>query len=181
MKLTSRSMAEIAGHEGVVLEAYKDSVGVWTWGVGLTNFSGHKVYPRYKDNPQTLQKVIDVFEFILRKKYLPDVLAAFKGHDLTENELAAAVSFHYNTGGIKRASWVKTFLKGDVAGAKIQFMAWKKPPSIIKRREAERDLFFGGAWGDGNAQIIPVKKPSYKPDFKNAKTVKVDEILELNK
>ena len=52
--ITVKIAQEIVSHEAIVREAYKDSVGVWTWSVGITNASGHKVFPRYKDNPQSL-------------------------------------------------------------------------------------------------------------------------------
>lgn len=41
-KLTPRIVAAIAHEEGLVLEAYRDSVGVWTWALGVTNASGHE-------------------------------------------------------------------------------------------------------------------------------------------
>lgn len=149
MKLTPRTFIELAEHEGIVTQAYKDSVGVWTWGIGVTDASGHKV-GRYKGNPQTLEHCIAVTEWLLRTKYLPDVLEAFKGMQLSEHQLAAALSFHYNTGAIKRATWVQDVLNGKPNKAKKSFMNWSKPPEIIKRRRAERDLFFDGRWtGDG--------------------------------
>lgn len=149
--ITQKALIEIAAHEGIVREAYRDSVGVWTWGIGVTSASGHSV-ERYIGNPQTLEKVLDVYQWLLAEKYLPDVLEAFQGHDLQEHELAAALSFHWNTGGIKRASWVKHFKAGNMPAARKAFMSWSKPQEIIPRRKAERDLFFDGKWSnDGKA------------------------------
>lgn len=144
--LSLRAHMEIITHEAIVLEAYKDSVDVWTWGVGVTNASGHKVHPRYLRNPQTITRVLEVYEWLVRVKYLPEVRAAFHPMRLNEHQLAAALSFHWNTGAIARASWVKSFRAGRVEQAKREFMQWRKPPEIIKRREAERDLFFDGKW-----------------------------------
>jgi lysozyme len=76
-ELTPRIALELIAHEGIVTEAYKDSVGVWTWSVGITDASGHKVFPRYKDKPQPLEHCIGVYLWLLREKYLPPVLAAF--------------------------------------------------------------------------------------------------------
>lgn len=173
MKLTPKMVAEIASHEAIVREAYKDSVGVWTWGIGVTDESGHKV-KRYRDNPQTHERVFEVFVWLLENKYLPDVLKAFRNRSLTETQLAAALSFHYNTGGIRRASWVKKWLAGDMKGARRSFMSWKKPASIIPRRKKERDLFFDGKWtNDGTVMEWPVKKPRYTPDWGKGKRVYV--------
>ncbi len=173
-KITSNIAMEIVAHEAIVREAYKDSVGVWTWSVGITTASGHDVFPRYKDSPQPMQRCLEVFEWVLRTNYAPDVEDAFEGHALTENQFGAALSFHYNTGGIKRASWVKEWKDGDIATARSSFMNWRKPAEIIPRRKKERDLFFDGRWsGDGSVTEYPVKKPSYQPDFRNPKRVDV--------
>lgn len=177
--ITSKIAAELISHEGIVREAYKDSVGVWTWGIGVTNSSGHRVYKRYLDNPQPLKRVFEIFEWLLRTKYLPSVQQAFAGRDLTEAQLGAALSFHYNTGGIKRATWVKDWLAGDVAAARLSIMNWSTPASIIGRRKAERDLFFDGKWSNnGKGTEYAVSKPSYTPNWASGKSVEIGEILD---
>lgn len=172
--LTERGVLELISHEAIVQEAYKDSVGVWTWAIGVTNASGHEVYPRYKDNPQSLARCIEVSVWLMRTKYLPDVLKAFEGRALTEAQLTASLSFHYNTGAIGRADWVKSWKAGLTEIARAQIMNWKSPPEIVRRRAAERDLFFDGKWsGDGTATVYPVSKPSYSPAWSKAKKVDV--------
>lgn len=171
--ITERAALELVDHEAIVREAYKDSVGVWTWGIGVTDASGHGVM-RYKDNPQTIAHCLAVYVWLLREKYAPAVVKAFGGRVLTENEFAAAMSFHYNTGAIGRATWVKSFLAGDKATARAQFLEWKKPAAIIERRKKEAALFFDGVWSaDGFATVYPVKKPSYSPDWAGAKRVDI--------
>ena len=145
-QITLRVALEVVCHEAIIRQAYKDSVGVWTWSAGLTSASGHDV-TRYINNPQPMQKCLEVYIWAL-KRYADEVREAFKGRELTEAQFAAALSFHWNTGAIKRASWVKSWLAGDVAGARKAFMAWRKPPEIIDRREKERDLFFDGKWSN---------------------------------
>jgi GH24 family phage-related lysozyme (muramidase) len=164
---------ELVSHEGIVLEAYKDSKGIWTWGIGVTSASGHKV-ERYIDNPQPISKVIDIFEWLLKTKYIPSVEEAFT-RCLTEAQFAAAVSFHYNTGAIKTASWVKDFNTGNINQAAIDFMKWRNPPEILSRRTKERNLFFNGIWSNtGKATVFTrVKKPSYTPDWSSAKQVDI--------
>lgn len=175
--LTARGEAELIGHEDIVLEAYKDSQGIWTWGVGVTSASGHKV-ERYIDNPQPLSVCLQIFIWLLRTKYLPEVLKAFRGHELTETQLAAALSFHYNTGSILHASWVNMWLAGQVDAARVSFMTWKHPAAIVGRRQKECDLFFDGTWsGDGRAEVLPVLKPSYQPDFRHPTSVNISASL----
>lgn len=161
-RLSKRTLAELVSHEGVVREAYKDSKGIWTWGIGVTNSSGHNVL-RYKDNPQPLSRVFEVFEWLVRTRYLPAVEKAFT-RPLSEEQLAAALSFHYNTGAIGRATWVKEFNAGNDAKAKASFMNWSSPREIIPRRKKERDLFFDGTWSsDGTALVYGGVNKSYKP------------------
>jgi hypothetical protein len=139
---------------------------------------------RYKDNPQPISKVIAVYEWLLREKYAPDVIAAFKGKALTEAQFTAALSFHYNTGAIRSASWVKSWISGNREKARQEFMNYRKPTEIIPRRTKERDLFFDGKWsGSGKATVFQVRKPSYQPSWSSAKRVDVtaDIIAALSK
>jgi len=171
-QLTKRALLELIDHEGIVLEAYKDSKNIWTWGIGVTDASGHKV-GRYKDAPQTVGRVVEVFKWLVEQRYLPAVLQAFT-EPLNEHQLAAALSFHYNTGAIKRASWVKSFNKGDISRSRKEFMNWVSPKEVTARRLKERDLFFDGRWSnDGLVRIYPVAKPSYKPVYAKGKTVDI--------
>jgi len=177
--ITAKTALELVAHEAIVREAYKDSVGVWTWSVGVTTASGHDVFRRYKDNPQSMRRCLEVFEWLLRTKYAPAVKRAFTGHKLSEAQFAAALSFHYNTGGIARASWVNEFKNDEISAARASFMNWKKPPEIIPRRKKERDLFFDGIWSsDGTVTEYSVRKPSYQPDFRNPKKVDIGDILD---
>ncbi|MBN1782032.1 lysozyme [bacterium] len=177
-KITAKVAQEIIFHEAIVREAYKDSVGVWTWGIGITNASGHKVYPRYIDNPQTIKRCLEIFEWVLRKKYVPAVDEAFRHFDLTEEQFAAALSFHYNTGGIKRATWVKQWKNGETENAYQSMLNWNKPPAIIPRRKKEQALFFHGTWSNnGMAMEYDVRKPGYSPDWASAKTVEISSVL----
>ncbi len=179
MQLTARIAKELISHEAVVLEAYLDSVGVWTWGVGVTNASGHVVHPRYKDNPQTLERCLEIYIWLLQLKYMPTVEDVFAGHALTEAQFGAALSFHFNTGRLHTASWPRLWKAGRLAEAREAIMQWRTPASIIGRREKERDLFFDGTWSnDGRSNVIPVSKPSYQPRFSGTRRVDVSDILD---
>lgn len=177
MKITPRVALELASHEGLVRQAYKDSVGVWTWSIGITNASGHNV-ERYIGKPQTLERCLEVYVWAL-EKYADDVRRVFKDKPLNEHQFAAAVSFHYNTGGIARASWVKKWLAGDVAGARKDFMNWSKPKEIIPRREKERDLFFDGKWSNnGTVTEYTRVKANGQIDWSSAKRTNIKDEME---
>lgn len=175
--LTEKMLLELAEHEGLVLEAYRDSVGVWTWGFGVTDASGHKV-ERYRGRPSSVLRAIEVFEWLVRTRYLPAVAKAFEGHELTEAQWAAALSFHWNTGAIARASWVRQFRLGRRHEAWLAFMDWARPREIIPRRKAERDLFFDGRWsGDGLVVLYERVRPNGIPDWGSARLIDIrDEV-----
>ena len=166
-RITARIACELIAHEGIVREAYKDSVVVWTWGVGLATTGGFDVL-QYKDAPASLETCLSAFLDAVQGNYLPAVLRAFPG-PLEEHELGALLSFHWNTGKIHR-----------LAPNGMDFMQWRTPASIIKRREAERDLFLHGKWsGDGKALVYGrVRKPSYQPDWSSGKRIDVKSIIE---
>ena len=142
--ITYRVAMEIAHHEALVRQAYKDSVGVWTWSVGLTAATGHDV-KRYIGKPQSLAHCLGVYVWAL-DNYAEAVRAEFKGHDLTEEQFGGALSFQWNTGALRSASWPDLWKDGKVAEARASFLSWKKPAAIIPRRQAEAALFFDGVW-----------------------------------
>lgn len=169
---------EVLGHEAIIRQAYKDSVGKWTWSVGLTSATGHNV-ERYIDNPQPLQYCLDVYVWALRN-YAKSVLEAFEGYQLTRTQFAAALSFHWNTGAIKKASWVQKVKAGDMVGAKAAFMLYDKPASIVARRTQERDLFFDGKWSnDGTAIEYTKLTANHTPVWSSAKRINVE--VEMHK
>lgn len=176
--LTERTLLEIAEHEGLLLEAYRDSANILTWGFGVTDASGHKV-DRYIGKPSTIERAVEVYEWLLRTKYLPDVQRAFFDRPLSEQQLAAALSFHWNTGAILRADWVKSFNAGFRTRAWTEFMNYSRPREIIARRKAERALFFDGRWsGDGVVTMYDrVQSPGGAPSWKNARQIDIkDEV-----
>lgn len=176
MQITYRVALEVAKHEGMVRQAYKDSVGVWTWSVGLTNATGHDV-TRYIGKPQSLEHCLRIYVWAL-EKYADDVRQAFRGHVLTEAQFAAALSFHYNTGAISRATWVKQWRAGNVAAAKRSIMNWVTPPEITARRRGERDLFFDGKWAqDGFMTEYTRVSASGSPVWGSAKKIDVSQAL----
>lgn len=176
--ISERIQLEILEHEGIVPEAYKDSKGIWTWGGGVTDASGHKV-ARYKDAPVSITRCLEVYEWLLRKAYLPDVLDAFKGMTLSEAQLGAALSFHWNTGAIREATWVRDVRAGRMAQGRLSIMNWSTPKEIIARRQAERNLFFDGTWSsDGIITVYSrVIKPGYQPDWRSAMQVDIRPML----
>ncbi len=169
---------EVASHEAIIRQTYKDSVNKLTWCVGMTNATGHNV-ERYIGNPAPLQHCMNIYAWAL-KNYAAGVYRAFAGHDLTKAQFAAALSFHWNTGAIERASWVKLWKQGKIAEARKAIMNWVTPPEIRGRREKERDLFFDGKWSNNGTMTEYTRvRSNMSPDWSSAK--RIDVSAELRK
>lgn len=157
MQVSDEGLFFLAVHEGIVPGPYRDSVGVWTYGIGHAETSGRMPNPRtmprgMPDNLDAeLRRVIEVFKADI-EVYAAAVRRAVKV-PLEQHEFDAAVSFHYNTGAIARATWVKQWNAGDKTAARKSIMNWRKPPEIIGRRTAERDLWATGDYGGGRVNV----------------------------
>lgn len=167
---------EVACHEALVRQTYKDSVGINTWCVGMTNATGHRV-ERYIGKPASLQHCMNLYVWAL-DNYAAAVRKAFAGVKISKAQFAAALSFHWNTGGIGRATWVTHFRAGRMPEARAAFMSWNKPSEIIGRRGKERDLFFGGKWSNNGTMIEYTRVTArMTPDWGSARRINVSKEL----
>ena len=156
MRTTDRGLLALVRHEGLVPGPYLDVRGVWTFGIGHTAAAGPPDPARMArgmpaDPDAGIREAFRLFRADL-VAYEAEVLRAVKA-PLEPHEFDALVSFHYNTGGIARASLTRHFNAGNRAAAAQGFMGWLKPAAIRSRREAERDLFRDGRYQTG---AIPV-------------------------
>jgi lysozyme len=160
MRVSDKGIVEIAEHEGVVPAPYKDSVSVWTYGVGHTAAAGgvdpasmDKAMPTGVALDAAVDRALALFKVDLGK-YEKRVNDAIKV-PLLQHEFDALVSFDFNTGGIYRAKLTAAINAGDKSGA--GFMGWLSPPEIRKRRTAEMNLFKTGDY-DANGTMVPIWK-----------------------
>lgn len=153
MTTSTKGKLEIISHEAIVLCPYRDSVGVWTWGIGHTAGAG---MPHPADMPKGVASTIaDVFATFATDiaKYEARVRKAFT-KPISQAQFDAAVSFDLNTGEIHRASWVREFNAGNIGAARADFMIWRIPASIIDRRKAECTLFFDGKYSNNGYATV---------------------------
>lgn len=164
IKLTPRIVAYVAHNEAIVPEAYKDAKGIWTWGMGLAATGGYDIM-KYKDKEASIVACLRAAIDALNHDYLPGVIKAFEDRNLNEGQVAAAMSFHWNTHAIGRANWVKDFLVANlVQGEKDLRNNYTGEGLLQARRNSEADLFFKGKWPSNfNTLIYEVSKPSYTP------------------
>lgn len=133
--------------EGEVLKAYRDAVGKWTIGVGLTAASG-VVTPRAGMSISRAESD-RLLKLALAKNYEPAVSKALSG--VAQHAFDGAVSFHFNTGAIARASWVKAYKASQWAAVRSGLAAWKSGggrvlPGLVTRRKEEADIIVLDQW-----------------------------------
>lgn len=140
MKINQVGLDLIKSFEGCVLTAYKDIVGVLTIGYGHT---GPDVYEDLKISQQEAEELLkdDLVRFEIGVDSMVKV-------PMNENQFAALVSFAFNVGLANlRASTLLKMLNNKLYNqASKQFVRWDKAggahvPGLLRRREAERDLF----------------------------------------
>lgn len=144
-EISPAGLEQLIAEEGEVLRAYRDVAGVWTIGVGLTAASG-VVVPKAG---MTLTKAESrqLLARALAGRYEPAVAKAMPG--ATAHAFDGAVSFHFNTGAIARASWVDAWRRGDAQAARAAIAAWNKAggrviAGLTRRRVREADLILDG-------------------------------------
>ncbi len=151
METSEAGIVALIAHEGIVPGPYRDSRGVLTYGVGHTKAAGSPDPAKMaagmpSDLDAELVRVFQVFRADLAR-YEAAVNAAITV-EVEQHQFDAAVSFHYNTGAIGRATWVKHLNNGEVRAAGAAMMNWCKPVELTARRQAERNLFERGVYPD---------------------------------
>jgi lysozyme len=138
MQISKDGFNKLILREGSRTTAYKDTKGIWTIGVGHTARAGP---PSPKAGMVlTEQEVKDLFAKDL-VKFEKDVNEVFTT-PVPQNVYDGAVSFHFNTGAIKTASWPKLYKQGKFAESKSHFLEWNQPPEIMGRRKSEASQIF---------------------------------------
>jgi len=142
MQTSDDGIAAIELEESVVLKAYRDAVGVWTIGAGLTAASG--VVKPTAGMVITRERASALLQLALKQNYEPGVARAMP--TAAQHEFDAGVSFHFNTGAIARATWVKLWWsKAAPAAIRASLAQWNKGdgkvlPGLVKRRAREADM-----------------------------------------
>jgi lysozyme len=161
MHTTDRGLLALVRHEGVVPGPYLDVKNVWTFGIGHTAAAGPPDPARMPrgmpaDLDAGIREAFRLFRSDLAA-YETEVRRAVKV-PLEPHEFDALVSFHYNTGAIARATLTKALNAANRVAAADALLNWRRPASIIPRREAERDLFRHGRYPGGTIPVWAVDR-----------------------
>ncbi len=161
MKLSTKGMIDIMSHEGICLEPYLDSVGVWTIGVGQTK--SDDIDPQTVGK-LTIQGAVDLFKRKIKgyTKAVDDL-----GLDLNQHQYDALTSLCYNFGQGNLRKLCNGRSLDEIGDA---IMLYLKPPEIRERRQKEQALFKTGRYSntDGNVLVFPVENnhPRYSKGYK---------------
>ena len=180
MKTSNKGLVEIIGHEGIGLSKYKDSVGVWTIGVGstVTEIPDITSWPLTKQI--TIEDAFDLFSKSIvtyeneLNKYIHKLIPQY--------QFDALVSWCYNVGigWVKKATVIRLINNGADPGQLYDaLMMFKSPPEIIGRRTKEAKLLAYGMYSEGGkALLFPVSSKGY-PMYKAATMINVWEHLNI--
>jgi lysozyme len=139
MELSSKGFDVLHEREGLELEAYLDSTGVLTIGLGHTSAAGP---------PQVVQGMTiteDEAEEIFNndcQRFRDEVIESVDA-DLTQHQFDACCSFLYNVGSANflNSTFLARLNDGDMTGAAEALLWWDQPPEIITRRNGEHRQF----------------------------------------
>ena len=144
----------IRAYEGRALRAYQDVVGVWTIGYGITAMDkgiGFKVGPGVTI---TADQAEELLYSSIRRNYMPKVeqVLNFDRCPNPQGAMDGGLSFHFNTGGIGRASWPAQLMAGNMSSARTAFESWNKAGGkvvggLVRRRASEWNIISKGDYG----------------------------------
>jgi lysozyme len=144
LKLSDEGRSVLADREGMRLTAYKDSVGVWTIGLGHTSSAGPP-----QVTPGLTITEDEAWEIFRRdaETFRTQLHGAIKV-PVEQHQFDALASFIYNigAGGFRRSTVLKRLNAGDYAGAGEAMLMWMKPPEIQARRRGEHAQFTRGEY-----------------------------------
>ncbi len=136
--MTPDGLTALIEREGERLTAYKDSVGVWTIGVGHTSAAGSPaVKPGMKITKAESREIL-ARDLV---KFENAIMNAVKAK-LGPHQWDSLFSICFNVGpGFAKSTCVRQINAGDVKGAADAILMWNKPKEILSRRRAERQQF----------------------------------------
>lgn len=132
----------LENEEGCRLQAYQDTRGVWTIGVGMTTIYGRPVRQGDKLTQADADRLFNVAAQVYQNQMLKLVKVP-----LTENQIMALLSFAYNEGinAFAGSTLLKKLNAKDYQGAAGEFKNWTRAGNnttlLAGRRERERRLF----------------------------------------
>lgn len=150
MLISARGILLIKTFEGLRLAPYKDSVGVWTVGWGHTHCAEALASVSLSI---TAEQACHLLDFDLHPV---EAGVTRLCPTLNQNQFDALCSFAFNLGvpALAQSNLLREILLGNVFAAAGEFARWvhagdKVDPGLVRRREAEKQVFLRGSWDGG--------------------------------
>lgn len=140
MEYSEAGLAKTKEFEGLRLNAYQDSGGVWTIGYGHTG----------KDVKRGKTITQEQADDLLKKdvQWAVDCVNRAAPSGLNQNQFDALVDFTFNVGcgAFSGSTLLRKLNFGDATGAAEEFLRWKfvkgvEVAGLLRRREADKKLF----------------------------------------
>ena len=174
MHISKDGLKLIKKWEGCHLTAYRDCVGVWTIGWGITNADYRITGKHIRSGMHISQATADKWlEDSIRAIYEPKVNKYMDKYGWTQNEYDALVSFCYNVGNIDGLTADGSRSKKTIAKKILEYCkaGGRRVKGLYDRRVDEYNMFCGIA---GNAEDYDM--PKIKSGSKG-KAVKVWQLI----
>jgi lysozyme len=139
MRYSDEALEETIVSEGEKLEAYQDTGGVWTIGVGHTKGvkKGDKI-TKAQSRAYLREDMLDAERAVWRLVKVP----------LTQGQYDALVDFTFNLGegALSRSTLLRLLNAKNYEGAALEFSKWvydnhKVQPGLVTRRKRNSDRF----------------------------------------
>jgi len=144
MRTSSRGIQLIKSFEGCHLTAYKDAVGVWTIGWGITSADKAVTGKTIKSGLTITQPTAEKWLIeSIKQRYEPKVEKYEDIYHWNQNQFDALVSFAYNIGSIDQLTANGTRDKATIARKILEYnkAGGRVLEGLARRRKAEHDLF----------------------------------------
>ncbi len=148
MKASEACLSLIRTSESFRAKPYLCPAGVPTVGFGSTRYADGTIV-HMSDPPITEAEANKILMSTLGREYEPAV-RRYVSVPLTQGQYDALVDFAYNAGAqnLRTSTLLRKLNAGDYEGAANEFGKWvyadgKKLIGLVKRRQAEADLFRG--------------------------------------
>jgi len=165
MHISENGLKLIKKWEGCYLKAYKDCVGVWTIGYGITNADKKITGRTIKAGLTITQNTANVWlEECIRQIYEPKVNKYMEKYHWNQNQYDALVSFCFNIGNIDELTKDGTRSNDTIASKMLEYCkaGGRRVQGLYDRRKDEHNLFIKPVKGSTQ----PVPQPSTEPTKK---------------
>ena len=183
MHISKDGLKLIKKWEGCYLKAYRDCVGVWTIGYGITNSDKKITGTTIRSGLRISQATADKWlEDSIRVIYEPKVNKYMDKYNWNQNQYDALVSFCYNIGSIDGLTANGTRTNAQIAKKILEYCkaGGRYVKGLYDRRKDEYNLFCRKPGSKPGSQRTEKKAEDYSmPTIKKGSTGKAVQVWQV--